>query len=385
MTDPRSRYSDEDFMRRALALARRGQGRVSPNPLVGAVIVRNGRIIAEGCHLCCGQNHAEINAMERATESLAGATLYVTLEPCSHYGRTPPCVKRIIAERFGRVVVGTVDPNPLVAGKGIAALQAQGIETCIGVLDADCRRINEVFFTYIRTGLPFVTLKVAQTLDGRIATATGHSRWISSPSSLHYAHRLRASHDAILVGSGTVLADDPELTCRLVRGRNPLRIVVDSRLRTSPQRRVYSPSSGTGAIVATTDQSPADRRQAFAAAGVEVLEVGRDSQGRVDLPALLAALGRREVSSLLVEGGASVATSFLKEQLADRLVVVLAPKIVGRGIDAIGDLGADRMEDARRFAFRRVFRCGDDLILDAYPRPETPPAALQPGSRREPS
>jgi diaminohydroxyphosphoribosylaminopyrimidine deaminase/5-amino-6-(5-phosphoribosylamino)uracil reductase len=197
--------SDECYMRRALMLARRGEGRVSPNPLVGAVIVRNDRIIGEGYHRRCGENHAEINAIENATEAVAGADFYITLEPCSHFGRTAPCVDTLLACRPGRVIVGTTDPNPLVSGKGIRALALRGIETKIGVLDEACRRLNEVFFKYIRTGLPFVTVKFAQTLDGRIATATGHSRWISSPPSLRFAHRLRSGHDAILVGAGTVL------------------------------------------------------------------------------------------------------------------------------------------------------------------------------------
>ena len=224
----------------ALRLARKGEGCVSPNPMVGAVIVRDGRIIAEGYHRRCGENHAEINAIENATEPIAGATFYITLEPCSHYGRTPPCVDALIACRPGRVVIGTTDPNPKVSGKGIQALERHGIETKVGVLAEACRQLNEVFFKYIRTGIPFVTVKFAQTLDGRIATATGHSRWISSPPSLRFAHRLRSLHDAILVGSGTVLRDDPELTCRLVRGRNPLRIVVDSQLRSSPEARIFN-------------------------------------------------------------------------------------------------------------------------------------------------
>ncbi|MBM4315276.1 MAG: bifunctional diaminohydroxyphosphoribosylaminopyrimidine deaminase/5-amino-6-(5-phosphoribosylamino)uracil reductase RibD, partial [Deltaproteobacteria bacterium] len=218
--------NDEYYMRRALRLARRGEGRVSPNPLVGAVIVRNGRIIGEGYHHRCGEKHAEINAIESAAEAVAGADFYVNLEPCSHFGRTPPCVDALLACRPGRVIVGAVDPNPLVAGKGIRTLAQHRIETTVGVLDEACRRLNEVFFKYIRTGLPFVTVKFAQTLDGRIATATGHSRWISSPPSLRFAHRLRDLHDAILVGADTVLTDDPELTCRLIRGRNPLRIVI---------------------------------------------------------------------------------------------------------------------------------------------------------------
>lgn len=363
MAAEKNRSTDERFMRRALALARKGEGIVSPNPLVGAVIVRDGRIIAEGYHQHCGECHAEINAIRNATESIAGATFYVTLEPCSHYGRTPPCVEALISHRPGRVVVGAVDPNPLVSGRGIAALKQSGIQTEVGVLEEACRESNRIFFKYIRTGLPYVTLKFAQTLDGRIAAASGHSRWISSPASLRFAHRLRTVHDAILVGAGTALADNPALTCRLVRGRDPLRIVVDSRLRLSPDATLFS--DGKKTLAAATRLAPIERRRLLEERGIEVLEIAEDTAGRVDLHALLAALGKREISSLLVEGGATVATSFLKENLADRLIVILAPKIVGAGINAVGDLGIQRMDNALGFSFHRVTRRGADLILDA--------------------
>jgi diaminohydroxyphosphoribosylaminopyrimidine deaminase/5-amino-6-(5-phosphoribosylamino)uracil reductase len=361
----KTRLTDERFMRRALRLARKGEGRVSPNPLVGAVIARDGRIIAEGYHRCCGENHAEINAIANAQEAVEGTTFYITLEPCSHHGRTPPCVEALLACRPGRVVIGTVDPNPLVSRKGIAVLRNHGIETQTGILEKECREINEIFFKYIGTGIPFVTLKFAQTLDGRIATMEGHSRWISSPASLKFAHRLRRVHDAVLVGAQTVLTDDPELTCRLVRGRNPLRIVLDSHLRTSPEARIYAPARGTRTIVAATCGTEEKRRRLFEAQGIEVLEIGEDEAGRVDLKELLTVLGKREISSLLIEGGATVATAVLKEKLADRLIVVLAPKIVGKGISAVGDLGIRRMDDALPFSFGRIIHSGDDLIIDA--------------------
>lgn len=366
MDNGKNLSTDERFMRRALALARKGEGAVSPNPLVGAVIVRDGRIIGEGFHRCCGENHAEINAIRDAAENVAGATFYITLEPCSHHGRTPPCVEALIAGCPGRVVIGAVDPNPLVSGRGIAALRRSGIETEVGVLDEACREINRVFFKFIRTGLPYVTLKFAQTLDGRIATETGDARWISSPPSLRFAHRLRAVHDAILVGSGTILADNPELTCRLVRGRDPLRIVLDSGLRLSSDVKVFS--DGKRTIVASTGRAPADRRRDLEKKGIEVLEIGEDPEGRIDLGKLLFALGKRNITSLLVEGGAAVATTFLKENLVDRLLVILTPKIIGNGINAIGDLGIRRMDDALGFSFQRITRLGDDLVLDVRKR-----------------
>jgi diaminohydroxyphosphoribosylaminopyrimidine deaminase/5-amino-6-(5-phosphoribosylamino)uracil reductase len=378
MTERNSTPIDELFMRRALRLAVKGAGRVSPNPLVGAVIVRDGRIIGEGYHRRYGENHAEINAIANTTEEVAGATFYVNLEPCSHYGRTPPCVDALIACSPGRIVVGTSDPNPLVSGRGIAALRGSGIEVTVGVLDEECRALNEVFFKYIRTGLPFVTVKFAQTLDGRIATAAGHSRWISSLPSLRFAHRLRSVHDAILVGADTLRQDDPELTCRLVRGKNPLRIVIDSRLRSSPDARIFTDGKSNPAILAATHGAPKERRRRFEKMGIEVLQLGEDPAGRVNLSELLAILGKRRVSSLLVEGGAAVITSFLKENLTDRIIVVLAPKIIGTGLNAVGDLGVKLMDDALPLSYRRITCKGDDLIIEARISPENSPTAPQP-------
>jgi diaminohydroxyphosphoribosylaminopyrimidine deaminase/5-amino-6-(5-phosphoribosylamino)uracil reductase len=367
--------TDETFMRRALRLARKGSGRVSPNPMVGALIVRDGRIISEGFHRCCGENHAEIEAIRNAAEAVSGATFYITLEPCSHHGRTPPCIDALLAARPGRVVVGTADPNPLVSGRGIEALRAAGIETRVGVLEEACREQNEVFFKYIQTGIPFVTLKFAQTLDGRIATASGHSRWISSPPSRRFAHRLRSLHDAILVGAETVLRDDPELTCRLVRGKSPLRIVVDSRLRVRPDACIFKGTLPGCTIVAATARAPEERRRRFAERGIEVWTIGEDPEGRVDLKELLGVLGKKGISSLLVEGGAAVITAFLRKRIADRLIAILAPRISGRGVEAVGDLGVRNMDDALPLSFQRIARRGDDLILEARfnsPRTDKP-------------
>ncbi len=356
--------SDERYMKRALSLAGRGECRVTPNPMVGAVIVRDGRIIGEGYHRCCGREHAEINALRAASEPVEGATVYVTLEPCSHHGRTPPCVEALIKHKPARVVIGTPDPNPLVAGTGIAALGRAGIRTTVGVLESRCRALNERFFKFMETGRPFVTLKFAQTLDGRIATHTGHSRWISSPPSLAFAHRLRSSHDAILVGAGTVLADDPELTVRLVRGHNPLRVVVDGSLRIPLKARILQDLSTAGTLVAVTERASRQKIEQIRQKGADVLQVSKDAAGRVDLSDLFIALGRKGITSVLVEGGAGVITSVLRERLADRIVVVVAPKIVGRGIEAVGDLGIRRMEDSLGLAWRRIFRRGNDMIFD---------------------
>lgn len=353
---------DEKFMRRALTLARRGAGSVSPNPLVGAVIVKEGRIIGEGWHQCCGENHAEINAIQGATETIAGSTFYVTLEPCSHHGRTPPCASALVASRPARVVVGTLDPNPLVSGRGMEILRKGGMEITTGILETECLEINRFFFKYIRTGVPYVTLKFAQTLDGRIAAASGDSRWISSPPSLRFAHQLRAIHDAILVGAGAVRTDNPKLTCRLVKGRDPLRIVLDSLLRLPLDAEIFS--DGKKTLVVCTGLAPQDKRKLLRNRGLAVMECEGDGAGHLSLSNLLEGLGKRGISSVLVEGGAAVATSFLKENLVDQLLVIVAPKIVGEGINAVGDLGIARIKDALSFSFRRISRRGSDMIVD---------------------
>jgi len=361
----KSFLNDESFMKRALRLARKGEGWVSPNPMVGSVIVRNNRIIGEGYHRKFGQAHAEINALESVTESAEGSTIYVTLEPCSHYGKTPPCVDRLIACRPQRVVIGTADPNPLVAGKGIEALQRSGVPVSVGVLEEACRQINEAFFKFIQSRTPFVTLKYAQTLDGRIATATGHSRWISSLPSRRFAHRLRHAHDAIMVGIGTVLSDDPELTVRLVRGKNPLRIVLDSRLRIPLTSHILQDQGTAGTLLVATDRADGEKLARLRDLGIDVLILPADPSGRIVLPSLFRELGTRNIASVLVEGGSGVLTALLAEDLADRLVAIVAPKIAGKGIEAVGDLNITDMKSAIGLIFRRTYRKGDDLIIDA--------------------
>jgi len=356
--------NDEQYMNLALKLAAKGRGYASPNPMVGAVIVRNGRIIGQGCHQCCGQNHAEVNAIDSARENVAGSTLYVTLEPCCHYGKTPPCTDKIIRHKIRRVVIGAADSNPLVACQGIACLQSAGIDIRTGVLENECRNLNEVFFHFMETGLPFVTVKYAQTLDGRIATATGNSQWISSPASLKFAHQLRADHDAILVGIGTVIQDNPTLTVRNVRGRNPLRIIMDSDLVIAPEANVLQDISRIPTLIATTKNSADAQFRKLAAAGAELLRVDADERGYVDLIKLLPLLAARKISSVLIEGGAQTITSALKDNLVNRLVTVIAPKIIGKGIEAVGDLNIRDLKDAKLLSVRKVIKKGADVIMD---------------------
>jgi len=363
--------TDEFYMQRALRLARRGERWVSPNPMVGAVIVKGDRIIGEGYHEQFGGPHAEINALRQAQESVQGTAIYVTLEPCSHYGKTPPCVEALIDRQPARVVIGATDPNPLVAGRGIAALRRSGIDVTLGVMEQACREMNAGFFKFITTGIPYVTLKFAQTIDGRIASVTGHSRWISSPASRTFAHRLRSTHDAILVGAGTVIADDPDLTVRHVKGRNPIRIVVDSHLRLPLGAKILQDQESARTIVATTGQAAPEKMLQLQEQGIETLLVdefvGEADRGQVNLPKLFRELGKKQIASVLVEGGSAIITSLLKEKLADRLVIIVAPKILGRGIEAVADLGNQTMDEATRILFRKVYRRGEDIIIDAIP------------------
>ena len=356
--------NDEQFMKLALKLAAKGRGYASPNPMVGAVIVKKGRIIGQGWHRCCGENHAEVNAIQSATENVAGSTMYVTLEPCCHSGKTPPCTDLIICKKIKRVVIGTADSNPLVSCRGIKRLQAAGIEVKSGVLQDECRNLNEVFFHFMETGLPFVTVKYAQTLDGRIATATGQSQWISSPASLKFAHQLRAEHDAILVGIGTVLKDNPSLTVRRVRGRNPLRVVVDSGLALTTRFNVMQDLSQTPTLIATT-RSPSDPAfQKLANTGAELVSVRSNKNNHVNLKQLLHHLAARNISSVLIEGGSQIITSALKDNLVNRLVTVIAPKILGKGIEAIGDLNIRNLKDAKILSVKSVAKKGTDVIMD---------------------
>lgn len=355
---------DEKYMRQALRLARRGLGETSPNPMVGAVIARGDRIIAEGYHHYFGGDHAEVDAIKNAREDVTGATMYVTLEPCTHYGKTPPCVDAIVRAKLGKVVIGMLDPFPEMKGRSLEILKQHDIVTVVGVLEEECRALNEVYLKYTTTGLPFVTVKFAQTLDGRIATAAGTSRWISSPPSRKIAHRLRAHHDAILVGVGTVLADDPELTVRLVKGRNPTRIVLDSQLSIPPGARVLKDQPAARTFVAATPAADKEKLAALRQTGIEVLTVPPDTDGRVDIGRLLKTLARRQISSVLVEGGAETITSFLRLGLADRLVVFIAPKVLGRGTDAVGELNITDISRAVKLTFERVYRSGEDIVVE---------------------
>jgi diaminohydroxyphosphoribosylaminopyrimidine deaminase/5-amino-6-(5-phosphoribosylamino)uracil reductase len=335
--------------------------------MVGAVVARGDRVIAEDYHHQAGRPHAEALALGHAGLQARGATLYVTLEPCSHWGRTPPCTEAVIASGVARVVAAMRDPNPLVAGKGLARRRRAGIQVEGGLLGEQARRLNEVYCHYITTGRPFVTLKLAASLDGKIATRTGETRWITAQPARFEVHRLRARSDAVMVGIGTALADNPRLTGRLTGTRQPARIVVDSLARL-PTDAAMLHEKGGPVIVAATRRAPKSRIEALRRAGAEVLLV-RERRGRVDLRALLEALGRREITSVLVEGGSELAGSLADERLVNKFVLFLAPMLIGgkQAPTIAAGRGVAHLSDALRLERVSVRRLGPDLLIAAYP------------------
>ncbi len=351
-------------MRRALALAARGLGRTHPNPAVGALVVRRGRVVGAGFHRRAGAPHAEVIALARASGRARGATLYVTLEPCVHHGRTPPCIDSVLAAGVLRVVVGMADPDPRVRGRGIRRLRAGGVRVTTGICGAECRRLLRGYVMRTVRGRPFVVLKLAASLDGRIATATHASRWITGPGARRHAHALRDRLDAVMVGAGTVRVDDPRLTCRLPEGRDPIRIVVDGRLRMSPRARVLRVRSAAPTWVVTAADAPRVREAVLRAAGAEVIRL--PGHGRVRLAAALSELGRRGVTSVLLEGGATLAAAALRGRLVDSVVLFLAPMIIGGdGLPLVGSLGVRSLSQAPRLGRLRVESVGADLLLES--------------------
>ena len=361
---------DRLFMKRALALAARAAGRTSPNPMVGAVVVKDGRIVGEGFHEKAGTPHAEVHALRRAGEMANGATLYVNLEPCSHYGRTPPCCTAVIRAGIKRVVAAMVDPNPQVAGRGLAALAEAGVAVEAGLMEDAARELNEVFIKFITTGKPFVVLKSALSLDGKTATASGHSFWVTGEAAREKVHRMRNLYDAVMVGIGTVLTDDPRLTTRLPEGeagRDAVRVVVDSQLRIPRESQVINPDSQAPLLVATTERSPARRRNELAGLGAEVLVLPEDN-GRVSINELMTALAQRGITSVLLEGGAALNASALEAGVIDKLAVFVAPKLVG-GVNAPGMIagaGRDRMDQAWSLKRMSLTQLGEDYMFTGY-------------------
>lgn len=363
----------EYFMEAALAEAAKGLGRTHPNPVVGVVIVKNGRILGRGFHKKAGTAHAEVIALEAAGPKARGADLYTTLEPCNHFGRTPPCSEAILQAGIKRVVCASADPNPVVNGKGIARLRRAGVEVVTGVLREQADRLNRPFFKHVRTGMPWVTLKAAVTLDGKLATARGDSKWVTSEVSREHVHRLRDRVDAILIGANTARLDDPKLTTRLPNGegRDPIRVVVDTRLALPPRLRLFTQRSPAKTIVATVASADGRKARALARAGVEVWQVG--GKGQVDLAQLLRRLGQEGLTHVLVEGGAALFGSLVRAGLADELVLFVAPKLLGGdGLSWLGPLGIGRMGDAVRLQEVSHEQSGEDLVVRGRLAPRTP-------------
>ncbi|MCS7173534.1 MAG: bifunctional diaminohydroxyphosphoribosylaminopyrimidine deaminase/5-amino-6-(5-phosphoribosylamino)uracil reductase RibD [Armatimonadetes bacterium] len=373
---------DAHWMRRALALARSAEGRTSPNPLVGAVVVREGQEVGCGHHAAPGEPHAEVVALRAAGPLARGATLYVNLEPCDHHGRTPPCTEAILATGIARVVVAHEDPDPRVRGKGISRLRAAGLEVEVGVLEEEARRLNAPYLKHRTTGLPLVTVKWAMSLDGRIATRTGSSRWITGPQAREEAHRLRDVHDAVLVGIGTVLYDDPALTCRIPGGRDPLRVVADSRLRMMSDARMLREGSSP-VVVATTRSAHPERLNVLRRAGAEVW-VCTEEAGRVSLRDLFRRLGERGVLSVLVEGGSTLVAAVLEAGLADRIVAFIAPLLVGghAAPGPVGGLGVAEIAQALPVQNLTVRTVGSDLCVEGELRGALPVRAEVAGLQR---
>lgn len=353
--------TDREYMARALELAARGRGRTSPNPMVGCVVVRDGKIIGEGWHERAGEPHAEVIALRHAGD-VSGATVYVSLEPCAHHGKTPPCVDLLTQRKPRRVVAAMQDPNPKVAGKGIEALRAAGVETEVGLLESEARQLNEAFIKHITTGMPFVIAKCAMSLDGKIATRTGDSKWVTGETARAYVHKLRNEVDAILVGSRTVMLDDPSLTTRLPEGdtRDPIRVIVDAAEYLSADRKVFHLDSDAPTWVAVAEGRTAEGAD-------QVLQVPR-ALGGIDFWALMQELGKRNITTVLIEGGGSTHASAFEAGIVDKVLFFVAPKIVGGqdAITAVEGRGVEFMAEALPLRDMKATSIGEDLLIEAY-------------------
>lgn len=358
-------FPDQAFMRLALRLARKGLGRTSPNPAVGAVLVKNGRVVGSGWHRAAGMPHAEVEAIAAAGRLARGADLYVTLEPCSHQGRTGPCAVAILGAGIRRVSAAMQDPNPLVSGNGFAMLRTAGVEVHAGLLEGEAVALNRGWIHFVSTGLPHVTLKMATSLDGQIAGATGESRWVTGEKSRKLVHAMRNECDAVLVGGGTVAKDDPLLTCRIRGGHDPARIVLTSHPERLAKSRMFSDRSAPNLVI-VPEGVPDSRLEALAATGAEIVRLPA-GKGIIDPRAILCALGQRGIASLIVEGGGKVAGAFLREGVVDRLVLFIAPVMFGEAVRSVAGWSAATPAEGRRFAISRIRRAGEDLMLEALP------------------
>lgn len=358
---------NEEYMRLALDLAKKGMGHTSPNPMVGCVVVKDGHIITEGYHERYGSFHAERNALTKCDADLRGAQMYVTLEPCCHHGKTPPCTDIIIEKGIGKVYIGSMDPNPKVAGRGAQILREHGIKVETGLLEEECLALNDIFFHYITTKMPYVAMKYAMTMDGKIATYTGDSKWVTGEEARHHVHELRKQYSAIMVGIGTVLADNPMLNCRIERGVDPIRIVCDSRLRISLDCQLVKTAKDIPTIVCYADDGGQEEKlAALQEAGVELLESPGD--GKVDFESVLKELGSRKIDSVLVEGGGTLHGTVLKSGLVNKIYCYVAPKLIG-GRDARTPVEGDGfalMKEALAVRDMEIMKLGKDICISGH-------------------
>ena len=360
-----TQVDDLSYIRKTFQLAKKGAGFTSPNPLVGAVVVKDGQIVATGYHRRFGGPHAEIFALDKAGRDAKGATLYVNLEPCAHYGKTPPCVDRIISSGVRRVVISTIDPNPLVNGKGIEKLRQAGIQVTVGVGEEEGLRLNEVYCKYISTGFPFVVLKIAQSLDGKIATCNGNSKWITSEQSRRMVHRLRAQYDAVLVGANTVICDNPQLNVRLVSGRAPKRIILDSQLNIPTDAVVLNDEWAEQTYVFCCVDNP-DKAAAISQKGGKVVRLPAKADGLLEISDVLKWLGKIGIASVMVEGGHQVFTEFLRSGLVDKIFLFVAPIFIGKGLEVFGDLSVEKIDQSLRINRYRIRRVREDFLVEGY-------------------
>ena len=354
--------SHKKYMDLALKLAEKGKGTTSPNPLVGCVIVKRGRVVGQGFHKKAGEDHAEVMALKQAGKKAKDGILYVNLEPCSHWGRTPPCTEKIVETGIREVIIGMKDPNPVI--KGYDELKFRGVKTKIGILEAECKKLNEIYAKYIKTKRPFVIVKAATSLDGKIATTTGHSKYITGTEARKFVHSLRAELDAVMVGINTILKDNSELTVRLIKGRNPIKIVVDSTLKIPVNANVVK-NDPTKLIVATTKNANKKKVKLLQQKGVNVL-ILNTKKGMVDLNELMKELGRLEITSIMIEGGAELNAEAIRSGIVDKILFFISPKMIGKGLEAIGDLGIKKVDKSINLKNIDYKKIGKDILIEGY-------------------
>ncbi len=359
--------NDLKYMRMALELSVKGIGKVSPNPMVGAVLVKRGKVVGRGYHRASGSAHAEVNAIKSAGRNARGATMYVTLEPCCHTGKTGPCTEEIIKAGISKVIYASKDPNPFVSGKGARYLKRAGLKVSNGLLKSETQLLNDSYFGYFKNNRPYLIIKAAQTLDGKIATSNGDSKWITSSSALDYAHRLRSQVDAVIVGSGTLRKDNPSLTVRRVKGKNPYRIILSGSLSFSTELNLFSKNYDMKTIIATTSKKTEKKFSSLKHPPI-IWNIKEDRNKRLNLKDLLVKANNFGIKSILVEGGAKVITSFINKNLVDKLILITAPRLLGNGISTIGNLNKKMMTDAIEFENQSFLPLGKDIAFIGYPK-----------------